>query len=68
MYLVRNNLPEFSGTKKEIIKYLLDSYEDDYFIQKYGKQLYKNMEALQQVLDFLNLRITQKLPRKRRAK
>jgi hypothetical protein len=66
MYLIRDNLPEFTGTKKEIIDYILNSYYDDYYVQQYGNHLYKNNDALLQTLESLRLKITHKLPKKKR--
>ena len=31
-YLIRNNKVEYSGNKKEIIAYIMQAYEDDYFV------------------------------------
>ena len=62
-YLVRNGKVEFSGSKKEIIDYILSAYEDDYFVQSYDKQLYHDNSILEEVLDDLCLQIWDKAPK-----
>lgn len=62
-YLVRNGKVEFSGSKKEIIDYILSAYEDDYFVQSYDKQLYHDNSVLEEVLDGLCLQIWDKAPK-----
>ena len=62
-YLVRNGKVEFSGSKKEIIDYILSAYEDDYFVQSYDKQLYHDNSILEEVLDGLCLQIWDKSPK-----
>ena len=64
-YLVRNGKVEFSGSKKEIIDYILSAYEDDYFVQSYDKQLYHDNSILEEVLDGLCLQIWDKAPKSR---
>lgn len=57
MKLLRKSLTEFSGTKKEIVNYLLYNYEDDYWIQEYGKTLLKDFSKLKFVVECLGLRL-----------
>lgn len=65
MYLIRDSKVEYTGTRKEIIEYLLAEYEDDYFIQEYNKQLFQDSSKLKYVLDGLQLRISSKLPKRK---
>lgn len=62
-YLIRHGKVEYSGTKKEVVDYILSAYEDDYFVQTYNKQLYKDPSKLNKVLEGLNLYLTNKAPK-----
>lgn len=65
-YLIRQGKVEYSGNKKEIISYLIQAYEDDYFIQEYGSKLYKDPDALQQTLKCLGLSLSDKIPKRKK--
>lgn len=66
MYLIRKNKIEFTGTRKEIIAYILSQYEDDYFVQEYNEQLYKDNAKLKYVLDGLGLKLSNNSPKRKK--
>ena len=65
-YLIRNNKVEYSGNKKEIIAYIMQAYEDDYFVQEYSTKLYKDSNALKQTLIGLGLSISNTIPKRKK--
>lgn len=65
MYLMRNFKVEYTGTRQEIIDYILAEYEYDYFVQEYGKQLYKDSNKLKYVLTGLELSLSNNLPKRK---
>ena len=65
-YLIRNNKVEYSGNKKEIIAYIMQAYEDDYFVQEYSTKLYKDANALKQTLIGLGLSISNTIPKRKK--
>ena len=65
-YLIRNNKVEYSGNKKEIIAYIMQAYEDDYFVQEYSTNLYKDPNALKQTLIGLGLSISNTIPKRKK--
>lgn len=62
-YLVRNNKIEFCGNIKDIIEYILVTYEDNYYIQEYGNKLFKDYNKLKDTLQSLSLILTSKKPK-----
>ena len=54
-YLYRDGKCEFSGTRKQIISYILTSYADDYWVMEYNKQLTFDTGKFLFVLDCLGL-------------
>lgn len=54
-YLIRDNKVEYEGTKKQIIVYIKQAYEDDYWVQEYWDQLDKDYGRLKFVLENLGL-------------
>ena len=65
-YLIRNNKVEYSGNKKEIIAYIIQAYEDDYFVQEYSTKLYKDPNALKPTLIGLGLSISNTIPKRKK--
>lgn len=65
-YLIRNNKVEYSGNKKEIIAYIMQAYEDDYFVQEYSTKLYKDPNTLKQTLIGLGLSISNTIPKRKK--
>ena len=65
-YLIRNNKVEYTGNKKEIIAYIMQAYEDDYFVQEYSTKLYKDPNALKQTLIGLGLSISNTIPKRKK--
>ena len=65
-YLIRNNKVEYSGNKKEIIAYIMQAYEDDYFVQEYSTKLYKDPNDLKQNLIGLGLSISNTIPKRKK--
>lgn len=54
-YLIRDDKVEYEGTKKQIIVYIKQVYEDDYWVQEYWDQLDKDYGRLKFVLENLGL-------------
>ena len=54
-YLIRDNKVEYEGTKKQIIVYIKQAYEDDYWVQEYWDQLDKDYGKFKFVLENLGL-------------
>lgn len=65
-YLIRNNKVEFSGNKQDIIKYVTEAYEDDYFVQQYGKIFLKDFSKFMYCLDNLGLKLSDNKPKRRK--
>ena len=63
-YLYRNNKCEFTGTRKQIICYILQAYEDDYWVQQYNNQLFFDSGKLFFVIECLGLKLYQNKPKK----
>lgn len=65
-YLIRNNKIEFSGNKKDVIKYITEAYEDDYFVQEYHKIFNKDFSKFIYCLQNLGLVLSDNKPKRRR--
>ena len=67
-YLIRDGKVEYSGSRLEIINYIVTEYEDDYYVQEYADQLAKDFNKLRFVLTGLGLYISETLPKRRKKK
>lgn len=63
-YLIRDGKIEFCGTISEIINYIKESYED-YYIEEYDKQLEKDFNKLNFVLQNIGLKMSERKPRRK---
>lgn len=66
-YLIRDGKIEFCGTISEIINYIKESYED-YYLGEYDKQLEKDFNKLNFVLQNLGLKMSERKPNARASK
>ena len=64
-FLFRNNKIEFEGNYKELVEYLNIAYTDSYWVQEYGRILYKDKTKLYEVVENLGLYLTTRKSRKR---
>ena len=67
MYLVRKGKVEFSGTKHAIVEYIKEAYSEDYYVQEYWEQLEKDLNKLKFVIGGLDLKLTERKPRRKNA-
>lgn len=67
MYLVRKGKVEFSGTKHAIVEYIKEAYSEDYYVQEYWDQLEKDLNKLKFVIGGLDLKLTERKPRRKNA-
>lgn len=64
-YLVRKGKVEFSGSKHDIIEYVKEVYEDDYYVQEYWDQLEKDIKILKSVISGLDMKLTENRPKRK---
>lgn len=65
-YLLRDGKVEYSGNKQQIIDYINECYEDDYWVQQYGKIFNKDFDKFLYTLQCLGLQLSNKMPKYRR--
>lgn len=66
-YLIRDGKIEFCGTISEIISYIKESYQD-YYLDLYDKQIEKDFNKLNFVLENLGLKMSERKPNARASK
>lgn len=64
MYLIRDNKIEFEGNKKQIIQYLNEAYQDEYWIEQHGNILDKDIQMLYYVVENLGMFLSNRKPRR----
>ena len=65
MYILRDGKVEFTGNKKEVINYIRECYEDDYFVHEYGNIFDKDWNKFKYTLEGLGLFLSNKKPRRK---
>lgn len=66
MYLIRNGKIEFTGSKHNIVEYIKEVYEDDYYVQEYWDQMEKDAKILKCVVRDLGMKLTETKPKRKR--
>lgn len=64
-YLIRDGKVEYSGNKQAVINYIREAYEDDYFVQEYGKIFLKDFSKFIFCLENLGLILSDRKPKRR---
>ena len=62
-YLIRDGKVEFSGNKKDIIKYIRECYNDEYWVRENYNILDKDFDKLIYVLENIGLELRDRKPR-----
>ena len=65
MYLVRKGKVEFTGNKHNIIEYIKEVYEDNYYVQEYWDQMEKDTQILKNVVRDLDMKLTKIKPKRK---
>lgn len=65
MYLVRNGKVEFTGNKHNIVEYLKEVYEDNYYVQEYWDQMEKDTKILRGVIRDLGMKLAETKPKRK---
>jgi len=62
-YLIRDGKVEFSGSIKDLINYIRESYQDEYMVEEYGNIFNKDYDKFSFVVECLGMYLSDRKPR-----
>jgi len=63
-YLLRNGKVEVSGDKKQLIKYILETYPDEFWVKEYGKLFDTDFGKFKFAIETIGLQLSDKMSNK----
>lgn len=67
-YLLKNGKVEFSGAKKQLIKYIKENYKEEYWVKEYGKFFEADFGKFKFAIETLGLQLSDKMSNKEYSK
>ena len=67
-YLLKNGKVEFSGDKKQLIKYIKENYKEEYWVKEYGKFFETDFGKFKFAIETLGLQLSDKMSNKEYSK
>ena len=67
-YLLKNGKVEFSGDKKQLIKYIKENYKEEYWVKEYAKFFETDFGKFKFAIETLGLQLSDKMSNKEYSK
>ena len=67
-YLLRNGKVEFSGDKKQLVKYIKENYKEEYWVKEYGKFFETDFGKFKFAIETIGLQLSDKMSNKEYSK
>ena len=67
-YLLKNGKVEFSGDKKQLIKYIKENYKEEYWVKEYGKFFDSDFGKFKFAIETLGFQLSDKMSNKEYSK
>ena len=67
-YLLKNGKVEFSGDKKQLIKYIKENYPNEYWVKEYAKFFETDFGKFKFAIEAIGLQLSDKMSNKEYSK